>query len=117
MNEVVLRGPETFSDTERWDELSRKYKMRLPLWRFPVTTGRMRTWLKKLGKPVEVYLSDNNEKNLKHFHQLNPDWPLRAWCALQLENLAFDEFLEGKELIPEEAKRTRPKKVVDDSTY
>lgn len=113
-SEVTLRGPETFSDTERWDELSRKYRVRLPMWRFPVTTGRMRSFLKKLGKPVEDYLSDNNEKNLKHFNKLNPDWPMRAWAAMQLEALAFDEFQEGKELIPEEAKRGRgrPKKAI-----
>lgn len=91
----ALRGEETFSDSLRWAELSKELRIRLPLWRMPITTGGMRRFLKKINVPVEKYLADNNERTLRVFGQNNPDWPLRAWCGLQLESLAWEREHAG----------------------
>lgn len=105
-----------FTEDLRWIELARDQKIRLPLWRMPITTGGMRKYLKKLDIQVEDYLSDNNEKTLRHFGNMNPDWPLRAWVGLQLEWLSWrdrEPFTE-EPIIVEKRRRGRPKKVVAD---
>lgn len=88
---VTLRGEETFSDAIRWQELAKLHGVRLPLWRMPVTTGGMRRFLKKINVTVEEYLQANNERTLKVFSTNNPDWPLRAWAGIQLENFGWEE--------------------------
>lgn len=96
---VALRGEETFSDSIRWQELAKEHNVRLPLWRMPITTGGMRRFLKKINVPVDQYLSDNAELTLKVFGKKNPNWPLRAWAGLQLENIGFTPFgLEEEEI-------------------
>lgn len=112
-NILVLR--EDFSDAIRWVDLAREAGIKLPLWRARCTTGGMRKYLKKLEIPVEEYLSLNNEKNLRHFNQMNPDWPLRAWVGIQLEwwwkAKQIAEELAAAD--PPKRKRGRPKKVVE----
>lgn len=88
--DVTLRGEETFADSNNWNELARQAGVRLPQWRMKATPGGMRRFLKKIGWSVDKYLDDNNEKTLKVFAQLNPDWPLRAWAGMQLENLFWE---------------------------
>lgn len=87
-----LRGEETFGDAIRWQEMARQINVRLPLWRMPITTGGMRRFLKKINVTVEEYLSANNERTLRVFGQNNPDWPLRAWAGIQLENLTWAPY-------------------------
>lgn len=108
MDDVVLRGEETFSEQLRWAEWAKAAKIRLPLWRFACTPSGMRRFLKKLNVPVEQYLADNNEKNLRHFGQMNPDWPLRAWVGIQLE---WHRIRNDLSLDPEyKPRRGRPRK-------
>lgn len=85
-----MRGEETFSDSNRWLEMSKEIHVRLPLWRMPCTTGGMRRFLRKINVSVDKYLSDNNDRRLSQFHERNPDWPLRAWAGIQLENLFWE---------------------------
>lgn len=80
-----------FSTKDNWLRLSKKYRIRLPLWRIPCTTGGMRRFLKKMDISVDEYLEANNFKNLKVFPALAPEWPLRAWVGLQLE---WKEWME-----------------------
>lgn len=88
---ITLRGEETFSDAIRWQELAKELGVRLPLWRMPITTGGMRRFLKKINVTVDQYLTANAERTLKVFSQNNPDWPLRAWAGLQLEDLVWNK--------------------------
>jgi hypothetical protein len=94
--------------------MAQKRGIRLPLWRFPCTTGGMRKWLKKFDIPVEEYLTANNEKNLKHFNQMNPAWPLRAWVCLQMEWLEWrNQPVVSFERV--KRKRGRPKKEIKEN--
>lgn len=123
---VKLRGEYDFykgtdADQDNWIDLAKKYKIRLPLWRLPCTSGGMRRFLKKLNISVEDYLSRNEEKNLREFNKRNPTWPLRAWVGLQLEWIEWDQ-VGYPELIAEEQKEPpvkrgpgRPRKVVEES--
>lgn len=86
---VTLRGEETFGDSLRWQEMAKELGIRLPLWRMPITTGGMRRFLKKVNLSVDDYLKANGERTLKTFGQNNPDWPLRAWAGIQVENLVW----------------------------
>lgn len=109
---MELRGEETFQESYTWADLAKERGIRLPLWRLPCTTSGMRKYLGKLGIPVIDYLTDNNERTLKQFGQMNPDWPLRAWVGIQLENLNWEPFVE--EPIVKRGPG-RPKKVVEDA--
>lgn len=104
---MELRGEDSFSDSIRWLDLSKELKVRLPLWKKPCSTGGFRRFLKKINISVEQYLADNNEKNLKEFINNNPDWPLRAWCGIQLENIVGSGWEPKPKLRP-----GRPKKVI-----
>ena len=110
---IELRTEESFADRYDWQDMARDRDIRLPLWRFSCTTGGMRKFLRKLEIPVEEYLAANNEKNLKHFGQMNPDWPLRAWAGLQLEWLIWKDKSIEEMVLPPKRKRGRPKKVVN----
>lgn len=111
---MELRTEETFAERYVWLELAKARKLRLPLWRFPCTTTGMRRYLKKLQIEVPEYLEVNNEKNLRHFGKLNPDWPLRAWIGLQLEWLLWKDKKPEHVEIPKR-KRGRPRKVTNGS--
>lgn len=87
---VTLRTRETFSDANRWDEMAKEVGVRLPQWRMKTTTGGIRRWLRKIGVSVDKYLADNNDKRLGDFITRNPDWPLRAWAGIQLENILWE---------------------------
>ena len=80
-----MREETDFADSNLWLELAKERKLRLPLWRFPCTTGGMRKYLKKLNVSVDEYLEYSGEKILKVFPRNNPEWPLRAWVGLVLE--------------------------------
>jgi hypothetical protein len=86
---------DNFADANYWVDLARERNIRLPLWRMSCTTGGMRRYLKRLHIEVTDYLEANNEKNLRQFSQMNPDWPLRAWVGLVLENLKYQEQENG----------------------
>jgi hypothetical protein len=87
---VTLREESTFSDSNRWSEMAKTEGLRLPQWRMPTTTGGMRRWLRKINVSVDKYLADNNDRRLDAFIKRNPDWPLRAWAGIQLENLLWE---------------------------
>lgn len=99
---MEMRGEETFTSSLRWTEMASEVGVRLPLWRMPCTTGGMRRFLKKINVSVEDYLAANNDKRLNQFMIRNPDWPLRAWAGIQLENLLWNR--EHPEAYKEEEK-------------
>lgn len=70
-------------DAPLWDELSTKYKVRLPHYNEPCTLPRMRVYLKrsKIGEPIfkEHYTS------LHYFLENNPKVPLVAFIGMVLE--------------------------------
>lgn len=99
---MELRGEEDFGESYHWTELAKEKKIRLPLWRHPCNSSGMRRFLKKLDYSVEQYLDDNAEKNLRVFGNLNPDWPLRAWVGLLLENIDYNEKHEAERIASSE---------------
>ncbi len=113
---VALRTEDTFADAYNWTELAKKYKVRLPFWHRPCTTGGMRQFLRKINYPVEEYIARTNSKNLKEFPRLNPDWPLRAWCGIELEwleerNKPPVEVIEYR--APRPPRKSKPKTIAD----
>lgn len=102
-------------DRNHWIELARTYKVRLPYWSRPCTTGGMRRFLRKINVSVEDYIARTNSVRLRDFIDMNPDWPLRAWVGLELEWLEMRdkppvEFIEYRK----PRKTTRKPKTVGD---
>lgn len=76
-----------FLDSGSWDELAATKGLRLPQWHLGPTPGNMEKWLRKLGVSVAQYCAWSGDKGLSDFAKLNPDWPLRAWIGLMLEQM------------------------------
>jgi hypothetical protein len=74
-----------FKDDNHWVELAAKAGKRLPQWWLKPETRFMRRWFKFLGVVEKDYLQQAGLTRLLQFAELNPRWPLRAWCGLLLE--------------------------------
>jgi len=86
-----MRDEVSFMDSERWTELAKDAGIRLPQWRTPCTTGKMKWYLGKIGVSLPKYLAYWNEPSLKKFIQMNPEWPLRAWLGIELELVNWEK--------------------------
>lgn len=84
-----------FSDDMTWVDLARRFYIRLPIWKTPVTEQAMRKWLRKFRVTEKEYLQATGYKELGDFMKLNPDWPLRAWVGLLLEYVADRDDAKG----------------------
>lgn len=87
-----------FLDSPEWDRLAKLRGIRLPQWHVPAKPGGLRKYLKLFGIPVTEYLEQQNEKNLAEFQKLNPDWPLRAFVGMLLENWARDSGIWAEDI-------------------
>ncbi|NPV07578.1 MAG: hypothetical protein HPY83_06400, partial [Anaerolineae bacterium] len=74
-----------FLDAPHWAELARQYGVRLPQWWVPCTRKHMVRWLPKLGFSLAWYRDWAGKSDLTWFMKRNPDWPLRAFVGLLLE--------------------------------
>ncbi|NPV08145.1 MAG: hypothetical protein HPY83_09310, partial [Anaerolineae bacterium] len=74
-----------FLDAPHWAELARQYGVRLPQWWVPCTRKHMVRWLPKLGYDLAWYRDWAGKSDLTWFMKRNPDWPLRAFVGLLLE--------------------------------
>ena len=73
-------------DMPYWERLATESQLRLPRWNQPVTTGKMRRYLRKYGLTVDQYKVWSGERTLSHFARANPKWELREWAGLVLEH-------------------------------
>ncbi len=76
-----------FLDAPHWTELARRYGVRLPQWWVPCTPTHMRRWLRRLGFSLAWYRDWSGDRDVTLFAERNPDWPLRAFVGLLLEEL------------------------------
>ena len=74
-----------FADDKQWALNAKVLGVRLPKSGTPLTTGRMRPWLRKLGISNERYLDYSGGQQLKQFIPANPGWTLRAFAGLMTE--------------------------------
>ncbi len=91
--EKTLRSD--FSDDSTWLSLSKRFYIRLPIWKTAPDDASMRKWLRKFRVPEVEYLTMTGYKELADFRKLNPDWPLRAWVGLLLEYVAERDDAKG----------------------
>tara|TARA_R110000744_G_C19371770_1_gene563134 strand:- start:13722 stop:14063 length:342 start_codon:yes stop_codon:yes gene_type:complete len=75
-----------YPDDSHWQELARKYNVRLPNKTSPASEVKYcKRMFKKLNFDYKDWLESTGMKNLKVFSELNPDWTARAMCGLILE--------------------------------
>lgn len=83
-----------FVDAPHWVELARVRHVRLPLWTTPCTTAGMRRWLRRAGLSLTWYRRWSGYRRLQDWIDDNPDWPLRAFAGICLEER---EMLDAKQ--------------------
>jgi len=73
-----------FTDSEWWSELADKHLTRynLPRWGEPCTVKKMNLWCERLDLVDYEKITNTSHEE---FIALNPDWPLRAFVGLLLE--------------------------------
>ena len=74
-----------FADIPHWNELAAKQRYSLPGWDKPCTVEKMELWLDRLNISKALYKQRTNT-TLEEFIELNPEWPLRAFIGLMMED-------------------------------
>lgn len=76
-----------FMDSKHWDSLAKSRGIRLPRWEQEASGGAIREWMIKLGMSHSRFVAWMGYEP-DAFQAANPQWPLRAWVGLALEELA-----------------------------
>jgi len=72
-------------DAANWTELASKRGLRLPSSKTRCTRGGMEKWLRRLGLSTDWYREYTGFRSLSEWIAANPDWPLKAFVGLMLE--------------------------------
>lgn len=82
-----------FMDAPEWDRLAKLYGVQLPVWSARCSARLMGNWVAKVG------LNRNDYGDLGEWARLNPQWPLRSFVGLMLEERArHDPAAENQQL-------------------
>ena len=94
---VFLMQQRDFSncDYDHWIEIAKERGITLPYWKTKPTPYKMNWWLKKIGMSKKEYFEWDGGKKIIDFIDRNPEWPLRAWVGLLLEEQEFQKRWEG----------------------
>lgn len=76
-----------FKDSKHWDMLAKARSIRLPRWDEEASGGNIREWMIRLGMSHKYFVGWMGYEP-DAFHGANPQWPLRAWVGLALEELS-----------------------------
>jgi hypothetical protein len=85
-NAVCIKSRSDFNDAAYWDGLAEIHLSRfnLPKWDVPCSPEQMETWADRVGFSKSECLKYWNT-DFADFIAMNPEWPLRAFIGLLLE--------------------------------
>lgn len=72
-----------YMDSNHWQELASKYKVRMPTYNIPADAKGIRKMLRKVGIDNETF--KEHYTSVEYFLQNNPKWTLLAVTGLLLE--------------------------------
>jgi hypothetical protein len=91
-NAVCIKTKADFNDAAHWDGLAEIHLSRfnLPKWEIPCSPDQMEIWADRVGISKSDCLKYWNT-DFADFIVLNPDWPLRAFIGLLLEQADMEK--------------------------